>query len=77
MENNTDPNSTGGPNISEQSTRINNNQTTSEWAERSKYKIPILSDRETDLTKITQKCGGNKYRKQYTRHIAETLMRSF
>ena len=56
MENNTDPNSTeGGPNTSEQSTRTNNNQTTSEWAERSKYKIPILSDRETDFTKINRK----------------------
>ena len=56
MENNADPNTTeGGPNISEQSKRINNNQTTSEWAERSKYKIPILSDRETDLTKFNPK----------------------
>ena len=56
MENNTDPNSTeSGPNTSGQSTRMNNNQTTSERAERSKYKIPILSDRETDLTKINPK----------------------
>ena len=58
MENNNiDPNSTeGGPNTSEQSTRTNNNQTTtSERMERSKYKIPILSDRETDLTKINPK----------------------
>ena len=56
MENNVDPNTTeGGPHISEQSTRINNNQTTSEWAERRKYKIPILSDRETDLTKTNTK----------------------
>ena len=47
MEKNTDPNSTeGGPNTSGQSTRTNNNQTTSERAERCKYKIPILSDRE-------------------------------
>ena len=54
MENHTDPNSTeGGPNTSEQST--NNNQTTSEWMERSKYKIPILWGRETDLTKINPK----------------------
>ena len=56
MENNVNLNTTeGGPDISEQSTRINNNQTTSEWAERGKYKIPILSDRETNLTKINPK----------------------
>ena len=58
MENhNIDPNSTEGrPNTSEQSTGTNNNQTTtSERMERSKYKIPILSDRETDLTKINPK----------------------
>ena len=58
MENqNTDLNSTeGGLNTSEQSTRTNNNQTTSsERMERNKYKIPILSDRETDLTKINPK----------------------
>ena len=40
---------------SEQSTRTINNQTTSERAEKSKYKIPILSDRETDLTKTNPK----------------------
>ena len=34
---------------------MTNNQTTSERAERSIYKIPILSDRETDLTKINPK----------------------
>ena len=56
MEINTDHNSTeGGPNTSGQSTRTNNNQKTSERTERSKYKIPILSDRETDLTKINPK----------------------
>ena len=58
MENNNiDPNSTeGGPNTSEQSTRTNNTQTTtSERMKRSKYKIPILSDRETNLTKINPK----------------------
>ena len=56
MENHTDPNSTeGGANSSEQSTWTNNIQTTSEWTERSKYKIPILSDRETDHTKINPK----------------------
>ena len=56
-DNNTDPDSTeGGPNTSEQSTRTNNNQTTmSERMERSKYKNPILSDRETDLPKINPK----------------------
>ena len=54
--NNTDPNPTDGrPITSEQSTRTNNTQTTSERAERSKYKILILSDRETDLTKINTK----------------------
>ena len=55
--NNTNFNSTEGePNSSEQSTRTNNNQTTSsERMEKSKYKIPILSDRETDLTKINPK----------------------
>ena len=58
MENsNTNFNSTEGePNLSEQSTRTNNNQTTSsERMEKSKYQIPILSDRETDLTKINPK----------------------
>ena len=40
---------------SEQSTRTINNQTASERAEKSKYKIPILSDRETDLTKTNPK----------------------
>ena len=58
MENNsTNFNSTEGePNSSEQSTRTNSNQTTSsERMEKSKYKIPILSDRETDLTKINPK----------------------
>ena len=57
MENeNTHPNSTeGGPMLSEQLTRTINNQTTSERTEKSKYKIPILSDRETDLTKINPK----------------------
>ena len=56
MENHSNPNSTeDGPNTSEQSTRTNNNQIISEWTERSKYKIPILSDRETDLTKINPK----------------------
>ena len=54
--NNTDPNPTEGePNTSEQSTRMTNNQTTSERAERSKYKIPILSDRDTHLTKTNPK----------------------
>ena len=55
--NNTNFNSTEGePNSSEQSTRTNNNHTTSsERMEKSKYKIPILSDRETDLTKINPK----------------------
>ena len=48
-----DPNSTEGePMTSEQSTRTINNQTMSERTEKSKYKIPILSDRDTDLTKI-------------------------
>ena len=58
MENNNiNPNSTEGePNSSEQSTRMSNNQTTSsERMEKSKYKIPILSDRETDLTQINPK----------------------
>ena len=44
------------PNTSELATRTNNNQTTtSERMEKTKYKIPILSDRETDLTKINPK----------------------
>ena len=55
MEAHSDPSSTeGGSNTSEQPTRPKSNQTT-EWTERSKYKIPILSDRETDLTKINPK----------------------
>ena len=55
--NNTNPNLTEGePNTSERSTRTNNNQTTtSERMEKTKYKIPILSDMETDLTKINPK----------------------
>ena len=55
--NNTNPNLTEGePNTSERSTRTNNNQTTSsERMEETKYKIPILSDRETDLTKTNPK----------------------
>ena len=54
--NNTDPNTTEGElNTSEQSTRMTNNQTTSERAERSKYKIPILSVRDTDITKTNPK----------------------
>ena len=57
MENeNTHPNSTeGGLMSSEQLTRTINNQTISERTEKSKYKIPILSDRETDLTNINPK----------------------
>ena len=56
MDAHSDPNSTeGGSNTTEQSTRLTNNQTTTEWTERSKYKIPILSDRETDLTRINPK----------------------
>ena len=31
------------------------NQTTADRMERNKYKIPILSDRETDLTKINRR----------------------
>ena len=54
--NNTDLNSTEDrPMSSEQTTRTTNNQTMSERAEKSKYKIPILSDRETDLTKANPK----------------------
>ena len=54
--NNTDPNPMEGePMTSEQSTRTINNQTMAERTEKSKYKIPILSDRDTDLTKIKPK----------------------
>ena len=55
--NNTNLNLTEGePNTLERSTRMNNNQTTtSERMEKTKYKIPILSDRDTDLTKINPK----------------------
>ena len=64
--NNTGPNQTAGePNTSEQSTRMANNQTTSERAERSKFKIPILSDRDTDLTKINPKMRWEQ-RSEYT-----------
>ena len=56
MEKHTDPNTTeGGPNTSEQSSRTNNNQTTSEWTKRRKNKTPILSDREAELTQINPK----------------------
>ena len=56
MDNNNDLNLTEDrPMSSEQSTRTINNQTTSKRAEKSKYKIPILSDRETDLTKTNPK----------------------
>ena len=71
MENHTDPNSTeGGPNTSEQST--NNNQTTFEWTERSKYKIPILLDRETDFTKINRKMSWE----QISEYIHSTYSRN-
>ena len=54
--NNTNPNlNEGEPNISERSSRTNNTTTSSERMEKTKYKIPILSDRETDLTKINPK----------------------
>ena len=54
--NNTDLNSTEDrPMSSEQSTRTINNQTMSERVEKCKYKIPILSDRETDFTKTNPK----------------------
>ena len=54
--NNTDLNSREDrPMSSEQTTRTINNQTMSERAEKSKYTIPILSDRETDLAKANPK----------------------
>ena len=72
--NNTDPNPTeGGSNTSEQSTRMTNNQITSERAERSKYKIPILSDRETDLTKTNPKM----WWEQISEYIHLTYNRNF
>ena len=72
--NNTDPNSTeGGPMSSEQSTRTINHQTTSERAEKSKYKIPILSDRETDLTKTNPKM----WWEQISEYIHLTYNRNF
>ena len=43
-------NASTDPNMSEQSRQ--NQSTTTERTERNKYKIPILSDRDTDLTKI-------------------------
>ena len=59
--NNTDLNPTEGePNISEQSTRMTNSQTTSERAQISKYKIPILSYRDTDLKDQSQIVVGAK-----------------
>ena len=54
--NNTNPSlNEGEPNISERSSRTNNTTTSSERMEKTKYKIPILSDRETDLTKFNPK----------------------
>ena len=75
--NNTDPNSTeGGPMSSEQSTRTIN-QTTSEKAEKSKYKIPILSDRETDLTMTNPKMWWEQISKYihltYNRNLDEII----
>ena len=48
---NTDPNMCEQPGQSEQP-GTQNQSTTMERTEKNKYKIPILSDRETDLTKI-------------------------
>ena len=71
--NNTDLNSTEDrPMSSEQTTRIINNQTMSERAEKSKYKIPILSDRETDLTKANPKM----WWKQISEYILLTYNRN-
>ena len=75
--NNTDPNLTEGePSTSEQSTRtINNQTTTSERMERSKDRTPILSDRETDLTKINPKMWWEQFSEYihmtYNRNLGE------
>ena len=59
-------------------TNINNgtdqtvaNQTTVERTERNKYKIPILSDRETDLSKINPKM----WREQISEYIELTYQK--
>ena len=44
------------------------NQTAADRMEKNKYKIPILADRETDLTKITHECGRNKSLNTYISH---------
>ena len=78
-KNNINFNSTEGElNSSEQSNRTNNNQTTSsERMEKSKYKIPILSDRETDLTKINPKMWWEQFleyiQSTYNRNLDEII----
>ena len=47
------------------------NQTTADRMQKNKYKIPILSDRETDLTKKTHECDGNKFPSTYTLRTTE------
>ena len=79
MENsNTDPNLTESePSTSEQSTRtINNQTTTSERMERRKYKIPILSDRETDLTNIDPKMWWEKNFRMHPPDVQQQLGRN-
>ena len=77
--NNTNLNLTEGePNTSKRSTRTNNNQTTtSERMEKTKYKIPILSDRETDLTKTNPKMWWEQIAEYihltYNRNIEEII----
>ena len=66
---------------SEQSTRTINNQTTFERAEKSKYKIPVLSDRETDLTKIKPKMWWEQISEYihltYNRNLGEIIDEGF
>ena len=65
-------------NTSEQSARsVTNQTTTTERMEKNKYKIPILSDRETDLTKINPKIWREKIAQYinltYRRNLDEAM----
>ena len=56
MDNQTDPN-TSVQTAQSATNQTIMNQATADRMEKNKYKIPILSDRETDLTKINPRMG--------------------
>ena len=65
------------PNISEQSGQseqsgTQNQSTTMEKMEENKYKIPILSDRESDSTKTNPRMWWTRYRIILISHTTKT-----